>query len=177
MSFWIKLFFSHWRVHLRAFEEVFIVFSVSIVPLWLLAVVDQLKSENPDIRNIFKDAISSGQLYLYSFSLLGIICWLIWKDHENLDRFPPRKYLALLAFVASVVIVAVYSKDPTMSRKLSPVLIEASVAIYALYNVLYYVLLVFDNLPPPTVSQQLATEAQTLGEAYENQHSGGAANG
>ena len=109
MRFWIRQFFSDAKAHKDAFEEIFIVSVVSLIPLFLLAVVDQLRAEHPNMWAVFMAAISSGQLYLYSFAMLGMIFWLCWKDHDQLQRFPPRKYLALIAFVFSVLIIAVYS--------------------------------------------------------------------
>lgn len=167
--FWIKQFFSDARAHKDAFEEVFVVTIVSLVPLLLLAVVDQLRVEHSNAYAVLWGAISSGQLYLYSFALLGMLCWLCWKDHENLERFPLRKYLALIAFVCSALIVSVYSFDPALSKTLSPPLVRASVVVYVIYTVLYYILLVYENLRPPSVETQLDTEADEMASKYQKQ--------
>ena len=170
--FWIQQFLSDPKAHREAFEEILIVSIVSLMPLFLLSVVDQLRKQGSANTNLFWDAISAGQLYLYSFAMLGMIFWLCWKDHENLARFPPRKYLALLAIVPSVIIVAVYTVDPSLSTPLTPPLIKTSIVVYGTYTVLYYILRVYDNLRPPSVSGQLADEANELANRYKRESGG-----
>jgi hypothetical protein len=170
-AIWIRQFISDSKAHREAFEEVFVVSLVSLLPLFLLAVVDQLRVDQSDIYAVFRTAISSGQLYLYSFAMLGMIFWLCWKDYEYLGRFPPRKYLALIAFVFSVLIVAVYSFDPTLSKSLSPALINASIFVYVTYTALYYILLVYDNLRPPSVEGQLTAESDEMAAKHRRRSS------
>ncbi len=101
MWFWLTLFFSNREYHRRAFEEVFVVAVVSIVPLLLLPFIASLKSgaEAPfDLLTTIWPAISSGQLYLYSFSMLGMIIWLSVEDVSN-KPFPPRKYFIVVALL------------------------------------------------------------------------------
>jgi hypothetical protein len=172
MLFWIKQFFSDPKAHLTAFEELFFVTVVSLIPLFILAVVDQLRAEHPDMWVVFQAAISSGQLYLYSFAMLGMIFWLCWKDHDQWNRFPPGRYLALVAFLFSALILTVYSSDPALSRTLSPPLIRASIVVYIVYTCLYYILRVYDNLRPPSVGRQLASESDALAARYREQTSG-----
>jgi len=172
MKFWIKQFFSDSKAHWEAFEEILIVTVVSLIPLVLLAVVDQLRAEHPDMWAVFQAAISSGQLYLYSFAMLGMIFWLCWKEHDQFRRFPPGRFLALVAFVFSVLIIAVYSSDPALSKRLSPPLITASIVVYVVYTCLYYILRVYDNLRPPAVGPHLDAEAEALGARYREQTSG-----
>jgi len=167
MPFWITLFFSDGKAHKEALEEIIIVTVVSLVPLFLLAVVDQLRGHSDLDFILFWQAISSGQLYLYSFAMLGMIFWLCLKDHEQLERFPPRKYLAILAFILSVIVIAVYTVDPSLSRQLSSPLIKASLFVYVVYTLLYYVLRVYDNLRPPSVETSLQSEADDLQARYE----------
>lgn len=73
----------------------------------------------------------------------------------------------LLVFVPSVLIVIIYSIEPTMSKPLSPGFVGASFAVYVLYAALYYVLLVFDHLEPPAVEQELQEGAGTLMDRYQ----------
>jgi amino acid transporter len=169
MPFWITVFFSDIKAHVEAVEEILVVSIVSLIPLFLLAVVDQLRGHSDLDFILFWDAISSGQLYLYSFAMLGMIFWLCWKDHEHLVRFPPRKYLALVAFVLSVIVIAVYTVDPSLSKQLSSPLVKASVVVYLVYTALYYILRVYDNLRPPSVGGSLASAADALQARYEKQ--------
>jgi hypothetical protein len=162
MKFWWNQFFSDWQAHKDAAEEIFFVCALSLIPLFALAVIDLLRSPAPQISQLFWNAIANGQLYLYSFSLLGTLYWLCQKEHENFGRFQPRRYLMFLILVPAIVIVVVYAYDPTMSKPLDPGLVKTSFFIYALYVLLYYILLVFDHLEPPDVEDQLKKETKTL---------------
>jgi hypothetical protein len=172
MPIWLTLFVSDRRAHSEALEETFTITIVALIPLFLLAVIDQLHSEHLGMSAVLWDAISAGQLYLYSFALLGHINWLCWKDHDNLKRFPPRKYFALIAFGISVVIIAVYTADPTLSKPLSMPLINASIVSFVVYTALYYILSVFDKLQPPSIEERVETEANSMAQRYESEKAG-----
>jgi hypothetical protein len=63
----------------------------------------------------------------------------------------------------------VYSFDPSLSKPLSQTLIWISIAFYVLYVLLYYILLVFEKLPPPDVNKTLSDGAKVLILDYRNQ--------
>ena len=99
MRFWIGLFFSNGGFYRRAFEEVFVVAAVSIFPLVILPFIASAKStaETPfHLTTEIWSAISSGQLYIYSFSLFGTIVWLCVEDVSQ-KTFAPRKYFVIAA--------------------------------------------------------------------------------
>src|SRR4051812_20571119 len=162
MLFWTKHFFSGADSHKEAAQEVGLVCGISLVPLLLLPLIEHLRSNLEIPGTVLWQAISSGQLYLYSFSLLGTLHWLSQKDRNDLTKFPPRKYLSLFVWLPAIIMFIVYSFDPSLSRPLSQTLIWISICLYVLYVVLYYVLLVFEKLPPPEASQRLADETDTL---------------
>jgi hypothetical protein len=162
MRFWLNHFFSKNAPHKEAYQEVLIVCGLSLVPLLFLPLIAQLRSTSEITGNVLLQAISSGQLYLYSFSLLGTLHWLSQKDRADLSIFPPRKYFSLLVWLPAVVGFIVYSADPSLSKPLSPVLVCISIAIYVLSVALYYVLLVFEKLPPPDTEAHLEKETEKL---------------
>src|SRR5580698_3670818 len=110
MRFWLKLFFSNRECHKRAFDEVFIVAVFSIFPLLLLPFIASIKS-NPDspfdLVTTLWAAISSGQLYLYSFAMFGMIIWLCVEDVSN-RPFAPRKYFIIAAILPAFLCLLVY---------------------------------------------------------------------
>jgi len=167
MKFWIGQFFSSPKAHRLAGEEVFFVCVISLIPLFALAVIDQFRLASVQVSDLFNDAIAAGQLYLYSFSLLGTLYWLSQKEHENFDRFEPRRWLMFFVFVPSIVIIIIYAMNPGMSKPLLPSLVNASIYIYLLYALLYYILLVFDHLEPPPVEKSLQQAAEDLIIEYE----------
>lgn len=162
--FWLLLFFSNRAFHRRAFEEVFVVSAVSIFPLVLLPFIAAAKAsaQTPfDIADTLWSAISSGQLYLYSFAMFGMIVWLCVEDVSN-KQFAPRKYFVLAAIFPAFLCLLVYRLDPGMSKPLNPVLVEISIGIYAAYLLMYYSLLVFKMLRAPSIDLTVDTEVDRL---------------
>jgi hypothetical protein len=169
MFFWTKHFFSNAAPHKDAGQEIFFVCGISLVPLLLLPLIEHLRSNLDVPATILWQAISSGQLYLYSFALLGTLHWLSQKDRNDQSLFPPRKYLTLFVWVPAIIMFIVYSFDPSLSKPLSRTLIWISILFYLLYVALYYILLVFEKLPPPSAQQQLAQETDILIVKYKSQ--------
>ena len=145
----------------------FFVCLISLLPLLALAVIDQFRLDSLQVGDLFWNAIGAGQLYLYSFSLFGTLFWLCQKEHENFDRFEPRRFLMFLIWVPSILIILIYALNPMMAEPLKPNLVRASFWVYGLYVVLYYVLLVFDNLEPPSVEIHLQEKVDELMDKYE----------
>lgn len=168
MFFWTKHFFSEADPHKQAAQEVLFVCGLSLFPLLVLPLVAHLRNTSDIPSGALLEAISFGQLYLYSFSLLGTLHWLSQKDREDNDRFPPRKYLTVLVWAPAIVGFIVYSADPALNKPLSSTLIWISVFIYLLSVVLYYVLLVFDQLPAPVLQKSIDEESQVLIDNYNN---------
>jgi len=162
LRYWFQVFTSDPKAHRAAAEEVFFVCAISLTPLLLLALIDQIHADKFAVGGLFWSAISSGQLYLYSFSLFGTLFWLCQKEHDNFARFRPRVYLMFLAFAPCVLILGVYLLNPTMANPLSTRLIGISFWTYLLYICLYYILLVFDNFEPPPLEERLQSEAKAL---------------
>jgi hypothetical protein len=167
MRFWLRQFFSDAGAHRLAGEEVFFVCVLSLLPLLILAIIDQLRLSSVQVSELFHEAISAGQLYLYSFSLLGTLYWLCQKEHDNFTRFEPRRYLMFLILVPSILIIVIYAIDPAMSKPLRPSLVTVSYWVYLLYAALYYILLVFDHLEPPPVEESLRRAVNSLIDEYE----------
>ncbi len=162
MFFWVRYFFSGSEPHKEAAQEVGLVCGIALVPLLLLPLIEHLRSNLEVPATVLWQAISSGQLYLYSFALLGTLHWLSQKDRADRPYFPPRKYLSLCVWLPAIIMFIVYSFDPSLSKRLSRTLILISIIFYLLYVVLYYVLLVFEKLPPPPANKSLSDGAEVL---------------
>jgi hypothetical protein len=164
MWFWLGLFFSNREYHRRAFEEVLVVSVVSIVPLLLLPFIASIKSsaETPfDLVSAIWAAISAGQLYLYSFAMLGMIIWLSVEDVSS-KPFPPRKYFIVIALLTAFLCVLVYQSDPGLSKPLNSFVVKISIWIYGGYLLMYYMLLVFKMLRAPSFAEAVETEVDGL---------------
>ena len=164
MLFWLTRFFSSRAYHVRAFEEVFVVSVVSIVPLGLLPFIASMKADPSapfDLGATIWAAISSGQLFLYSFAMLGMIIWLSVEDVSS-KPFPPRKYFIVVAVLAAFLCMLVYESDPGLSRPLNPVIVKISIWIYCGYLGMYYALLVFKMARAPSLEETVNAEVGDL---------------
>lgn len=136
---------------------------VGIFPLLLLPFIASLKAA-PDVpfdwSTALWSAISSGQLYLYSFTTFGMIIWLCVEDIDK--AFPPRKYFVLASVLSAFICLLVYSLDPTLSKPLNPVVVNTSLAIYGIYLLMYYALLVFKMQRAPDLGESLNSGASRL---------------
>lgn len=164
MLFWLNLFFSNWEYHKRACAEVFVVSVVSIFPLLTLPFIASLKSgaDIPfDVANTIWAAVSAGQLFLYSFAMLGMIIWLSVEDLAS-KAFPPRKYFIVAAFLTGFLCLLAYEADPSLSKPLNPFIVRMSMWIYGGYLLMYYMLLVFKMLRAPPLSESVETDVDRL---------------
>jgi hypothetical protein len=164
MWFWLTRFFSNRAYHVRAFEEVLVVSIVSIAPLALLPFIASMKAsaETPfDLENTVWAAISSGQLYLYSFAMLGMIIWLSVEDVST-KPFPPRKYFIIAALLSAFLCLLVYETDPGLTKPLNPLVVKVSIWIYVGYLAMYYSFLVFKMVRAPSLGETVDTEVNDL---------------
>lgn len=162
--FWIKSFFSSWQFHRKALAEVAIISVIAIFPLLLLPVISSLKgaADAPmEWSKILYSAVSSGQLYLYSFSTFGTIFWLCVEDVSE-KAFPPRKWFLTSAFLSGSICLLVYSSDPGLTKPLNDTLVKWSIIIYVSYLLMYYALLVFKMVRAPDLAASLNQGASRL---------------
>lgn len=162
MKIWIRHFFSEKTAHIKAFEEVAYVSLFSLFPLLMLPVIENVKSRGSVSGSTFWEAISAGQLYLYSFSLLGTVMWLNAKDKKENVSFTPRKWLETCLLFPAFLILIIYSNDPALSKPLSSFLVKTSIAVYLLYTLLYYIHLVFDKLPTMSLEEAINSDVNEL---------------
>jgi len=170
MWFWIKQFFSHRAFHIKAAEEVAFVAIVSVLPLLVLPFLASAKApaDTPfDFGATIWSAVSSGQLYLYSFSMFGTIMWLCVEDVSSRE-FPPRKYFVLGATGSAFLCLLVYSTDPALSKPINATLVRISLYIYFVYLFMYYALLVFKMLRAPGIDETISEGVERLIRHSEN---------
>jgi hypothetical protein len=80
---WIREFISDRDNHLSAAQEVIVVSVLSLVPLFLLPLVElRLHPLQFRLDTLWK-AIDSGQLFLYSFGIFGMLMWLLGVSRKK----------------------------------------------------------------------------------------------
>ncbi|MBB4370181.1 hypothetical protein GGD63_002974 [Bradyrhizobium sp. cir1] len=149
---------------LESFAEVCIVIIVGVAP-FVLAVIRHNatsgKDADFDINTVFASSFSGGQLYLYAFSLLGTLLWLsIFKW-----TVPQRAYkwiLGLIVTLAGFLIAALGGIDPTFSTINNTAIVRLSYYCYALFVVIYFMLLIGEKEKPPSARSTLRQEADAL---------------
>lgn len=161
--YWIKKLFSHRDAHWKAFCEVGCVCLASFVPLGVslfaqtARTAEGLWSVWPTLDMMF----GKGQMYLMGYALFGTIFWLaFWSG----DREPhkARRALGTLALVAIAPVVGGFAVDPTFSSVANSWIVELGYYFYAAFAVIYYLLLFYVEIDPPTPIDVFKIETDVL---------------
>lgn len=167
MTYWIKQFFSRPGTHWSAFQEVAVTAVISLVPLFITAVVFNYKNSSVfDLTSGLEGAVGGGQLFLYAYALLGTIFWLSFMRSDRLMN-APRRIIGFLTFIAALFIVSLLGLDPTISEAKNPAILKASYWTYFLFLISHYLLLFFVEIDPPPASKSIANSARDLIGRYE----------
>jgi hypothetical protein len=154
------------HIVLKAFAEVLVVTLFGIFP-FLLAVLRFNAVQHPqariDITPVLDQSFSGGQLFLYAFSLLGMLLWLAffnWTTPVRLHRW----VLGLIVLIVGFVLVALGGIDPTFSTIQNPAIVSLSFWCYGLYTLIYFLLLLGANQSPPAVGSTFQVDVERLKE-------------
>lgn len=165
--YWIKKFFSNLNVHGRAFSEVFCVCLFSLGPLGVNLFVQYAKSDN--VTGTFVSALDSlfgrGQMYLMAYALFGTIFWLAFLRPDR-DRHNARVVLGLVATICMFPIVGFIGIDPTFSTVANPEIVTIGYYFYAGFAVIYYLLLFYMEIQPPSPADIFESETADLLNEY-----------
>lgn len=152
-----------------AILEVGCVGALGVVPLFAAA---YLQSSDPSIpvsaaTLSLRNLIELGQLYLYSFSLIGTLLWLLLA-RSNGAHVSLRVVLGFLVLIIAASCIGVYMQNPAMSSKLPAHLVSFSVLCFASCLILYFVLLLCSSSEAPTASETLNRDVKGLVERAES---------
>src|SRR5271166_21528 len=139
---WLRDFFSKPDKHKSAAFEVIVVTIFSLVPLFVLPPLADLRYHPSQISfSIIWKAVDSGQLFLYSFGVFGMLIWLLGISRK---KTPDGVFYIslLLVIVPSIVCILMISNDPDFKVAIDPFLVKISIVLYVLYVLLSYFLIV-----------------------------------
>lgn len=167
--YWFKKLFTAWSVHLETAVEVFVVTIFSLIPLVISALAHNAGKENYqfEITPIIQSSFGGGQLFLYSFSLIGTLIWLSFVRWD-IPRIAPRIVIGLIVVVTGFLITSLAGIDPTLSNIKNPFLIDVSYYIYFATILTYYLLLFFCKIEPPSPEESLNKGSNDLMQDYRN---------
>jgi hypothetical protein len=165
--YWLKQLFSHGDAHRKAFWEVICVCFFSLAPLGVSLFVQNAKASNgwasfePTLFLLF----GKGQMYLMGYALFGTIFWLAFWSGDK-EPHTARRFLGTLAIAAILPIVAGFGVDPTFSSVVNPNIVKWGYYFYGAFAFIYYLLLFYVAIDPPTPTEVFKSETDDLVAAY-----------
>lgn len=161
--YWIRQLFSHWDAHRRAFWEVSCVCLFSLGPLGAslfvqnAQAVDGVNSVIPTLNMLF----GKGQMYLMGYALFGTVFWLAFWSGDK-EPHVARRTLGSLAILAIFPVVAWFGVDPTFSTVANPKIVQLGYYFYAAFAVIYYLLLFYVAIDPPSPADVFEDETKNI---------------
>jgi hypothetical protein len=161
--YWIKQLFSHWGSHWKALCEVGCVCLFSLVPLGVSLFAQNAQAEGglvsvlPTLNMLF----GKGQMYLMGYALFGTIFWLAFFSGDK-EPHVARRALGALAILAILPVVGIFGIDPTFSRVANPTIVQWGYYFYMAFAAIYYLLLFYVSIDPPTPSDVFKSETDVL---------------
>lgn len=165
--YWIRRFFSNPHVHGRAFVEVFCVCLFSLAPL---AASLFSRSANDAINsNAMSGALASlfgrGQMYLMAYALFGTVFWLAFLNPQK-DRHNARAFLGFCATILMLPVIGFLGVDPTFSTLANPEIVKLGYYLYLAFALIYYLLIFYTEIQPPSPNDVFERETDTLIDDY-----------
>ena len=159
------IFLSGRRVWTDAILEIFVVASVSLIPL-LGAAVRAILPQNSQIYLVdaFGKAFFGGQLLFYALGLIATIVWQSNKDFHSF--FPLRIWFNFFSIVAVVICSIVIGYDPTLASVDKTFLANFSVGLFAVSAILYTLMAVIAEVHV-NVGKDLAISDAELSDAVK----------
>lgn len=165
--YWFKQLFSHRSAHWNAFCEVFCVCLFSLAPLGVSLFVQNTKAANglSSIEPTLSLLFGKGQMYLMGYALFGTIFWLAFWSGDK-EPHKARRFLGTLAFLAILPIFAGFGVDPTFSSVVNPTAVVWGYYFYGAFAAIYYLLLFYVSIDPPTPVDVFKSETDDLIAEY-----------
>jgi hypothetical protein len=166
--YWLKQLFSHKRAHWNAFCEVACVCIFSLAPLAVNLLIQNARSSSglaslePTLFLLF----GKGQMYLMGYALFGTIFWLAFWSGDK-EPHKARRFLGTLAIFAIIPIFGGLGVDPTFSSVVNPKVVAWGYYFYGAFAGIYYLLLFYVAIDPPTPTDVFTSETNELVSAYE----------
>jgi hypothetical protein len=144
---------------LSAFLEVTVTTALSLVPLLAIGLVAFVKNTTgTSLVDALFEPVNRGQLFLYCFSTLATVLWLIFYDSGQLSRIT----IGPLVVILILYVVLLLGVDPQMTSLTNPTIIESSYYIYTISVFLHLIILSIKNAKPPSVDEAIESGVGNL---------------
>lgn len=166
--YWLKQLFSHREAHWNAFCEVACVCIFSLAPLAVSLFVQNSQAQDGIIKiePTWYLLFGKGQMYLMGYGLFGTIFWLAFWSGDK-EPHKARRFLGSLAILGILPIFAGFGVDPTFSSVNNPTIITFSYCFYGLFAAIYYLLVFYVAIEPPTPTSVFSDGVKDLVAGYE----------
>jgi hypothetical protein len=162
---WQRCFAAPKEIMWEAAREVILIGIVALAPILVSILVAPLTSELGLLGAAAKYLLQ-GQLFLYAMSFCGSILWRSSLDGSG-GQFPPRPWFILFCFIAAALTFAILAVDPTQSKPKPPYISWISFILFVGSLFLYWVILVMQTMPPPTIEQTNLKETENLEAKFD----------
>lgn len=180
MIYWIKKFFSNAPAHRSAFFEVLVVMVFTLIPSLITfssklshqaaaAVANHSVSAAMAAKTPRPSLLTSSEMFLLAYGIYGTVFWLSFGRADK-QRHDARIALGAIATLLTFLIVGFMGIDPTFSRGLSSEISRYGPHFYLAMNFIYYLLLFYLHIEPPSPRDVLHREADRMLDAFHGVH-------
>ena len=175
-AWWRALREADRSVYGKAFGEVFIIGGISVLPLAIAAfgtfyLQDLISgTSKKSLKDILWLAVFGGQLYFYAMSFIGAVVWHSGQDFKK--PFPLRIVFWGVSFVLGMVCTFFFGISPALSSTSVTGLSIASIIVYLLSFLMYFLILAFKEIEPPDVGQGRREGEKKLTDAVARRRGG-----
>jgi hypothetical protein len=148
--------------------EVFVIGGISILPLGMAAygtylIQKHAGGQSPEPYSTYlANAVLSGQLFYYAMSFIAAIIWHSGQDIR--EPFPFRIGFWGLSFVNGMMCAFSFGVAPALPSTGDHQLSTISIMVYALSAFMYFLILVFKHMTPPSIERSNRESAENLAQ-------------
>lgn len=162
MGYWKAIFFAGRQAWGFALLEIFVVATVSLIPLLAGALRDVIPvSSSTYLGDAFQKAFLNGQLIFYAIGLISTVVWHSNKDFNSF--FPWRSFFNIYSLIGIVICSIVVGYDPTLINISPPFLANCSMILFISALVAYTLMAVIAQVHV-NVGQSLADDDSALAD-------------
>ncbi len=159
----IKTFQRYWSI--SVVWEVFVVSCLSLIPLLAIGFVSFVNDgKETGLLTAILEPLGRGQLYLYSFSVLASVVWIVISDLGP----TARKIIGPISVLLLVYVILLLGISPEMNNLGNKVILSYSVYVYAASILLYLFSLLIKGAKPPLPEEVFMDGVNTLRDQVSN---------
>lgn len=123
------------------------------------------ENTNIALSAALEELFGRGQMYLMAYGLFGTIFWLAYLNPIK-ERHNARAFLGFIATLLIMPVVGFLGLDPTFSSVANAEVVWLGYYSYGAFAIIYYLLIFFSEIEPPSPSDVLASETDDLIASY-----------